>query len=133
MQPSWNFVNLFALILIFLKVLTKSLKKFFVEVSSSKVSDLEKFSFHRVLKTLIAIISKNSFYTFTNLLKTLIDIISNSCFYTNLFKQSIEEKKINILYEVKQTKLPKSNYFVKQNALKLIQVHVGESKSDIKP
>ena len=114
-------------------MLTKSLKKIFVEVSSSKVSDLKKFSFHRVLKTLIAIISKNSFYTFTNLLKTLIDIISNSCFYTNLFKQSIEEKKINILYEVKQTKLTKSNYFVKQNALKLIQVHVEESKSEIKP
>ena len=36
-------------------------------------------------------------------------------------------------HEVKQTKLTKSNYFVKQNALKLIQVHVEESKSEIKP
>ena len=33
----------------------------------------------------------------------------------------------------KQTKLTKSNYFVKQNGLKLIQVHVEENKTEIKP
>ena len=32
----------------------------------------------------------------------------------------------------KQAKLTKSNYFIKQNALKLIQVHVEENKSEIK-
>ena len=33
----------------------------------------------------------------------------------------------------KQAKLTKSNYFVKQNALKLFQVHVEENKSEVKP
>ena len=33
-QPFWKFQNLFALILRFLNVLAKSLKKIFVEVSS---------------------------------------------------------------------------------------------------
>ena len=37
------------------------------------------------------------------------------------------------MYVSKQTKLTKSNYFVKQNALKSIQVHVEENKSERKP
>ena len=41
-QPSWNFLNLFALVLHFLKVMPKALKNIFVEVSSSKVSILRK-------------------------------------------------------------------------------------------
>ena len=94
-------------------MLTKSLKKVFVEVSSSKVSDLRKFSFHKVLKTLI-------------------DIIAPFILLLIHLNNSLKRKRLTS-YVRKQTKLTKSNYFVKQNALKSIQVHVEENKSEIKP
>ena len=75
---------------------------------------LRKFSFHRVLKTVIDIIAP-----FTLLL-----------IYLN---NPLKKKKRLTSHVRKQTKLTKSNYFVKQNALKLIQVHVEENKSEIKP
>ena len=94
-------------------MLTKSLKKIFVEVGSTKVSDLRKFFFHRVLKTLIDIIAP---------FRLLLIYLNNP-----LKRKSLTS------HVCKQTKLTKSNYFVKQNALKLIQVHVEENKSEIKP
>ena len=85
-------------------MLTKSLKKIFVEVSSGKVSDLRKFSFHIVLKTLIEIIAP---------LILLLIYLSNP----------LKRKRLTS-HVRKQTK---------QNALKLIQVHVEENKIEIKP
>ena len=74
-------------------MLTKSLKKIFVEVSSSKVSDLRKFSFHRVLKTLIGIIAPFR----------LLPIYLNN---------PLKRKRLTS-HVRKQSKLTKSNYFVK--------------------
>ena len=84
-----------------------------MKVGSTKVSDLRKFFFHRVLKTLIDIIAP---------FRLLLIYLNNP-----LKRKSLTS------HVCKQTKLTKSNYFFKQNALKLIQVHIEENKSELKP